>query len=231
MNDGFSLMEFMVAMTITLMLLTFIVSHAGILGQRSARIMDNQERLEALFNTVDFFKADISSCGKRLQEAQNLLPSICFETTPHKLTIRLGAGSEVLPVPVKAKSQSLEIMTPESFADGKTILAYDTESGQFEWNRIKKKTRQRLIFENCLQNEYPSGSRLVVVKSVTYQHDPAKQILSRKVDRAPAQPMLEQVKDFYFSFHPEQASMLYQLELCTGEQVRGYIALNNLVLP
>lgn len=229
MNEGFSLMEFMVAMTITLMLLTLIVSQASLLGQRSARIMDSQERLEALFNTVDFFKSDISSCGMRLQEAQTLLPSLCCETAPRKLTIRLGTASEVLSKAVAANSQYLDLAAPDAFADGKTVLVYDPESSLFEWNRIRKRTQERLTLENRLQNDYPSGSRVIVVKSVTYQHDPSRQLLSRKVDRAPAQPMLEQVKDFYFTFYPQQASMLYQLELSTGEQVRGYITLNNLI--
>lgn len=231
MNNGFSLLEFMVAMTITLMLLTLIVGQTSLIGQRSVRIISSQERIEALFNTVDFFKSDVGACGKRLQEAQLLIPSLCYQTAPHQLTVRQGSACETLSDAVPAGSPCLYIQAVESYSSGKDLLIYDPATASSEWLRIKEKNRHMLLFESALKNDYGAGSRLIVIKTTSYQHDPGKQTLSRKVDRSPAQPMLEEVKDFYFSIYPEQASLLYQLELCSGEQVRGYISLNNLVQP
>lgn len=231
MASGFSIVEFMVAMTITLLLLTLIVSQASLLGQRSPRIIDSQERLEALFNTVDFFKSDISSCGKRLQEAQLFMPCLCCETAPHKLTVRFGTASETLKGGVPARSQFVAVDSSEQFISGKEILLYDPSAQISEWARIKDRQKNGLTLVQATERDYSAGSRLIVVKTVTYQHDHSAQILRRKVDRSPAQPMLEGVKDFYFSYFSDQASMLYQIELISGEQVRGYIALSNLVRP
>lgn len=221
----------MVAMTITLMILTLIASQVSLLGQRSPKIISSQERLEALFNTVDFFKSDMSSCGKLLIEAQNFLPPFCCETAPHKLTIRLGTAVETLSTPVMAQSKTLDIETSEYFAAGKEILIYDPVTKHSEWTYIENKSKSQLCLEACLKQDYSTGSRLIAIKTICYQHDPSQQILRRKVDQSPAQPMLEEVKDFYFSFFPQQASILYQLELSTGEQVRGYIAITNLIQP
>jgi prepilin-type N-terminal cleavage/methylation domain-containing protein len=231
MNEGFSLLEFMVAMTISLMLLTLIVGQASLLGQRSPKIIEKQDRLEALFNTVDFFKSDMNACGQRLQEAQAFLNTLCLDTLPHRLTLRLGVASETITEMLPAREQTLRLTTPDEFSSGREVLIYDPASKIFEWARIREKRKDTLQMEVPLKQDYLPGSRLVAIKTIAYQHDVEKQTLSRKVDRAPFQPMLEQVKDFYFTFFPESTSMLYQIALSTGEQVRGYISLINLVKP
>lgn len=231
MNEGFSLLEFMIAMTISLMLLTLIVGQASLLGQRSPRIIDSQERLEALFSTIDFFKSDINACGKRLQEAQVFLGILCFDTAPHKLTIRIGTASETLGEGLNSRQQTLDLALSDEFGSGREVLIYDPASKRYEWSRILEKRKKSLGLENPLKQDYMPGSRIVAIKTISYQHDAGKQILYRKIDRAPAQPMLEQVGDFYFSFFQDTASLLYQIKLTTGEQVRGYISLSNLVQP
>ena len=69
MIKGFGILEMLVSLSLGLGILTVIIAHAAETGRMAKKITSNQERLEAIFHTVDTIKSDLNKCGMRLQEA------------------------------------------------------------------------------------------------------------------------------------------------------------------
>ena len=78
MIKGFGLLEMLVALSLGLGILTVIIAHSAESGKVAKKITVNQERLEAIFHTVDTIKSDLNKCGMRLQEARQICNISCL---------------------------------------------------------------------------------------------------------------------------------------------------------
>ena len=195
----------------------------------SKKITGNQERLEAIFHTVDTIKSDLNKCGMRLQEARQLCAIVPFTSAAGSFTCTYGLADELLLENAVKGQQSLKIAANEFFKKDKAILIYDLISKAWEMNEIKSRLGGAMVLRNPLQNDYPLNSMVVVLKKVEYKFYPAQRVLKRKADKGNFQPLLEEVSDFYVTFFPDANSVLYRIEVNKKEQIRGYIFLLNLV--
>jgi len=195
----------------------------------SKKITGNQERLEAIFHTVDTLKADLNKCGMRLQEARQLCSITPFTSAASSFTCTYGLADELLLENAVKGHQSLKIAVNEFFKPGREILIYDLANQVWETNEIKSITAATLGLKNPLQNDYPFNSMVVALKKVEYKFYPVQRVLKRKVDKGNFQPLLEEVSDFYVTYFPDANSVLYRIEVNKKEQIRGYIFLLNLV--
>ena len=81
MIKGFGILEMLVALSLGLGLLTVIIAHSADSARLGKKITGNQERLEAIFHTVDTLKSDLNKCGMRLQEARQFFGIAPFAAT------------------------------------------------------------------------------------------------------------------------------------------------------
>jgi hypothetical protein len=191
----------------------------------------NQERLEAIFHTVDTIKSDLNKCGMRLQEAGKFFNIPSFESTQGNFRVTYGLADEELLEDAKQGQQTLKIGQNDFFKKDKVILIYSLLRQVWEFNEIRNFSDGALVLKNPLQNDFPGNSPVLVLKKVEYRFYPAQRILKRKTDKGNFQPLLEEVSDFYVTFFPDANSVLYRIEVNKQEQIRGYIFLLNLVQP
>jgi hypothetical protein len=229
MIRGFGILEMLIALSLGLGVMTVIIAHAAEAGRLTRKVTGNQERLEAIFHTVDTIKSDLNKCGMRLQEARSFCGIVPFSTAPGAFTCSYGIADEALLEGALRDQHGLKVAANEFFKKEMTVLVYDLGKQVWEMNEIEYRLNGALFLKNPLRNDYPLGSMVVGLKKVEYRYYPAQCILKRKVDKGNFQPLLEEVSDFYVTFFADASSVLYRIEVNKKEQVRGYIFLLNLV--
>lgn len=229
MIKGFSLVEVLVVLTLTLIIVSMIVSNVMETNRCGQKIINNQQRLESIFHTVDTIKSDLTRCGMRLQEAADTFGFSTFEYTDQSLRVLYGVAEEVLLEKGFPGESAITINRNDYFSSRKEILIYDSDRECYEFNLINKYEGDRLLLTYELQNDYSMNSTVVVLKEVQYKIYEDQNILKRKVNRGYFQPMIEEVTDFNVTYYPESVSVLYRIEVNKKEQVRGYIFLVNMV--
>jgi hypothetical protein len=195
----------------------------------SNKIASSQERLEAIFHTVDTIKADLNKCGMRLQEARQFSGITPFTSTPSGFTCLYGIADEPLLEKAVSGQQTLKVAANEFFKRDKQILIYDPIQQAWEMNEIESSQDGALVLKDPLQNDYLTDSMAVVLKTIEFKFYPGQRVLKRKTDKGSFQPLLEEVSDFYVTYFPDAQSVLYRIEVNKKEQIRGYIFLLNLV--
>ena len=229
MIKGFGILEMLIALSLGLGILTVIIAHSAEAAKVGKRITGNQERLEAIFHTVDTIKSDLNKCGMRLQEARQFCSITPFASAAGSFTCGYGLADELLLENALKGQKSLRIATNEFFRKDKDILIYDVVRQAWEANEIEYRLDGVLLLKNPLGSDFAANSTVVALKRVEYKYYPAQRVLKRKTDKGNFQPLLEEVSDFYVTFFPDANSVLYRIEVNKKEQVRGYVFLLNLV--
>jgi len=231
MIKGFGILEMLVSLSLGLGILTVIIAHASEAGRVSKKLSNNQERLEAIFHTVDTIKSDLNKCGMRVQEAGRFFGIPGFESSPGGFKVIYGLADEVLLENALQGQRTVKIARNEFFKKDRLILIYDLQGQAWEFNEISEILGGALALKNPLQHGFPGNSPVLALKKVEYKFFPAQRVLKRKTDKGNFQPLLEEVTDFYVTFFPDANSVLYRIEVNKKEQIRGYIFLLNLVQP
>ena len=229
MIKGIGMLEVVIALTLSLGILTIVLSSVSESTQQTKKITANQQRLEGIFRTVDTIKSDLGKCGMRLQEAARLFALPMFERFETGFKLNFGSAGETLLANAYRGDLVLRAAANDFFQKDKMILIYNGENGVFEFNQIATAANGDLTLKSKLKNDYLAGSVAVVYKQVEYKYFAGQQIIKRKSDRGSFQPLLEEVTDFFVTFFPESKSVLYRIEVNRKEQIRGYIFLINMV--
>lgn len=231
MNQGFTLMELLVASAIGIGILAVMIVNIAHSSTLSGRVISQQQNLEALFHTVDTIKSDLSRCGMRLQEAAAEFPIEPFQTQENGFALKYGISCSALTSPAVMGDSHIEINGDDFARKRKGVLIYSISHGVHEFNEIRGLAGNRLEMKKPLTNTYPENSSVVILKEVKMRFYPRTHQLKRRLDNGYFQPLLDNVTDFASTYYPESRSVLYRLEINHREQVRGYIFLNNTESP
>jgi competence protein ComGF len=229
MIKGFSLLEVIVALTIGLGILIFVISNVSESTTHAKRVIGSQEKMESIFHTVEMIRSDLTKCGMRLLEPAKFLGFPLFVNSDYSFKVIYGIETEMLIDDSKESATAITINRNDFFTKGKRIVIYDPDNRNYEINEIQAVDGDRLILLSGLQDDYPKNSSVVVLKEVEYKHYTEQNILKRKVNKGYFQPLIEEVTDFYVKFFPESCSVLYRIEVNKKEQIRGYIFMTNMV--
>lgn len=229
MIKGFSLLEVIIALTIGLGILVFVISNVSESTTHVKRVITNQERLESIFHTIEMIRSDLTKCGMRLAEGIPFFDFNLFENTESSFKVTYGLVNEMLIKDSKQYETGVTVDRNGYFQKGKKIVIYDPGTKACETNEIKALLGDRLILLNPLQNDYPKNSSVIVLKEVEYKHYLDQSTLKRKVNKGYFQPLIEEVTDFYVKYFPEAYSVFYRIEVNNKEQIMGYIFMTNMV--
>ena len=229
MIKGFSLLEVIVALTIGLGILIFVISNVSESTTHAKRVIGSQEKMESIFHTVEMIRSDLTKCGMRLLEPAKFLGFPLFVNSDYSFKVIYGIETEMIIDDSKESATAITINRNDFFTKGKRIVIYDPDNRNYEINEIQAVDGDRLILLSGLQDDYPKNSSVVVLKEVEYKHYTEQNILKRKVNKGYFQPLIEEVTDFYVKFFPESCSVLYRIEVNKKEQIRGYIFMTNMV--
>jgi type II secretory pathway pseudopilin PulG len=229
MNTGFGMLEIIIALVLSLSILSIVIINVSESTAASKKITSNQQVLESIFHTVDTIKSDLTKCGMRLQEASRCFDLPVFDHSDRYFKLMYGISSEVFRQACFKGDKTIIINKNEYIKKNKRILIYNPDYSVYEFNIIKDLEHDHIILSSHLQNDYPPNSILIVLKIVEYKLYQKQNILKRKVDRGYFQPLIENVSDFYIQFFPDANAVLYRIEVNRKEQIRGYIYLINMV--
>ena len=229
MIKGFSLLEVIVALTIGLTILVFVIANVSESTSHTKRVISSQEKMESIFHTVEMIRSDLTKCGMRLLEPAKFLGFPLFVNSDYSFKVIYGIETEMLSNDAKENAAAITINRNDFFKKGKRIVIYDPDNRNYEINEIQDLDGDQLILLTALQEDYPKNSSVVVLKEVEYKHYAEQNTLKRKVNKGYFQPLIEEVTDFYVKFFPESCSLLYRIEVNKKEQIRGYIYMTNMV--
>ncbi|UCH92521.1 MAG: hypothetical protein JSV88_19805 [Candidatus Aminicenantes bacterium] len=229
MIKGFSLLEVIVAVTISVGILALVISNVSESAKHSKQVITNQQKLESIFHTVEMIRSDLTKCGMRLQEPAKFFGFPLFENNDYSFKVTYGIENEPLLITAIAGENMISVNRNDYFKKGKRIVIYDPDRETYEINEILALDNGQLILSDPLQNDYRKNSSVVVLKEVEYKLYSEQNTLKRKVNKGYFQPLIEEVTDFFVKFFPESCSVLYRIEVNRKEQIRGYIFLTNMV--
>lgn len=228
MIKGFSVIEFLIALTITGVVIAFAVSHTASASRTAEKIIDNQQRLESIFHTMESIKSDLTKCGMRLMEAAQSVGLPLFMHTSESFKVIYGVSEEIIPGECFQGDTEIFISRREFFKNNSTLLLFDPLTREYEFSTIKSVKTDRLILKAGLLNNYTAHASLLVLKQVEYKIYEDQKTLKRKVNNGNFQPMLEEVTNFNVQYFPEAVSVLYTIEVNQKEQLRGYIFMTHM---
>ncbi|GEM_PF-585418 len=228
MIKGFSLMEMVVSLTIIVGILSVLIANVGESAQVHKKVISNQQKMEAIFHTVDMIRSDLTKCGMRLQEASRFFSFPLFDFTDYSFKVVYGLQSENLLAEAPAGTNIILANKNEYFQKKKKIIIYDPYREYYETNEIASVKGNQLTLLQTLKNPYSNQAVAVVVKEVEYKLYPAQNTLKRKINQGYFQPIIEEVTDFNITFYPDVFSVLYRIEVNHKQQIRGYIFLSQL---
>jgi hypothetical protein len=229
MIKGFGILEVIVALTIGLGILIFVIANVSESTTQTKRIVSSQEKMESIFHTVEMIRSDLTKCGMRLLEPAKFLGFPLFVNSDYSFKVIYGVNTEKFLQDSKESATVITINPNDFFSKGKRIVIYDPDNRSCEINEIQAVDGDQLTLLTGLQDDYPTNSSVVVLKEVEYKHYAQQNTLKRKVNKGYFQPLIEGVTDFYVKFFPESCSLLYRIEVNKKEQIRGYIFMNNMV--
>jgi hypothetical protein len=196
------------------------------------KVTSSQERLEAIFNSVDSIKADLNKCGMRLQEAKGKFNIPCFVNSKDSFEATYGLADLMTSSEgIKGRTE-IDIPAEEShhFAKNQRILLYNAEQGRSEINSTIRCENGTLYLQNELANYYACNSIIIILRTAKYFYDSKRLSLKRRVDGGKYAELMGGVSDFYVAHFPDANSVLYRIEVEKKEQIRGYIFMLNNVL-
>ena len=149
MIKGFGILEMLLALSLGLGILTVIIAHSAESGKVARKVTVNQERLEAIFHTVDTIKSDLNKCGMRLQEARQSFPISCFSSAAGSFWCEYGLADELLLENAARGQQTLKVARNEYFKKDKAVLIYNLALGVWEFNEIRDCLGGALVLKNA----------------------------------------------------------------------------------
>jgi len=232
MNRGFSLLELLVALSLSLGVLTMVISSVTHSVRISRHFGEDQQRLEAIFHAIDTLRADIENCGMRLQEPLALdFPVVTCADDHTRCSLLVGRDDAIVVAPVAPGTSDVRITPMAELAARDSVLIFEPFSrlcvpGQLTQVATVGEETHLTLTEPLLE-PIPAAATLVALRRVEYRWFAGERVLKRKADRGTFQPLLEGVTDFFFTFFPEDRTVLYRIEVDRREQLRGYLFLTN----
>lgn len=102
----------------------------------------------------------------------------------------------------------IPLETTKGMKKGREVCIFDSKKGEIK--RTSSLTAKSITLDSPLNGRFfKEESRVLLLKKISLFHDEKKQILRRRVNNSPSQPLLEEVISFDFSY--SEASNLVHL--------------------
>jgi len=197
-KKGFSLIESLISLSLFLVIVLACLELFGFTRNIFLKLKIQEESKSAVFSALDKMKTDILSGGSGLLEPVQLglLESITEdEGTLIILSMEKNFASlnDLVTGQTKIFFQSIS-----SLKKKKEICIFDTLKGEIK--SIVSAANKSIVLSTPLDFSYSKDdTHISLIKKVTLFFDKNKQIIRRKINSSPAQPLLEDVALFDFS--------------------------------
>jgi len=199
LRQGFSLIESLISLSLFLFVVVASLEFFISARDHFLRLKDEQEEDIAVFAGMDKMRIDILDCGRGFLIAQTLGIVAGIESAGDTLTTRAVAKKLHLLGDLVAGQTRITFQSISGIAKGQEICIYDDTRG--ETQGILSVDDRSLVLSSPLQFSYAQQeTKVLSIEKVSFYLDQKSHILRRQVNSSPAQPLLEEVEDVYFSY-------------------------------
>lgn len=204
-NRGFTLIEFIFAMSLFLVVILAAFEFLSQNKKIFLRLKEKQEAEQAVMIALDRIKIDLlqAGCGLWPEASQGFIQPISVNNN----TLYIIQAEIILKLAedAPAGAKSLNLTTSPGLSSGRDLILLDGKNA--ELNTVASSSRRVLNLTRPISRPLSARTaRISVLYKVTYYLDNQAYILRRKVNSSSAQPLLEKVKEANFGY--EQASNL-----------------------
>jgi len=209
-EKGISLVESLLSLSLFFLLFFSSLQFFGFARNSFFKLKDAETAREGALLALEKMKIDLLQGGlgllKPLElellkgiEEKNLNLSILSKEKDFHLLDNIVAGQAQIP-----------LETTEGMKKGREICIFDSKKGEIK--TISSLTGESITLDSPLNYSFlKEESRIILLKRIILFFDAKKQIIRRKVNNSPSQPLLEETFSFDFSY--SEASNLLNLRL------------------
>lgn len=194
MEKGFSLLETLISLTLSLFILLFTSIFVNSVKKESLKAVKEMEDLQELFSGIDRISFEIKRCGLGLTsfwESENFkILSISNDT----ISLRRCGGYTLLKEKAHQGEKNIHVEDPSLLKEGREVLI--TDLIKFEKNKILKIDKNAIILSDNLKNDYLEDSKIILINLVSFKYDKNKKILRMFQNSGSYQPFIENVESF-----------------------------------
>jgi type II secretory pathway pseudopilin PulG len=209
-EKGFSLMESILALTLFLIVVLASLEFFGFTRNIFLKLKDKEETREAALLALDKMRVDLLAGGSGLLEPieLGLLEGI---TRNEGTLVILSKEKNLIPLNDLLEGQTrIRLQSTRDVKKGREICIFDHTKGEVK--SVSRVTKKSIVLSSPLNFSFlKEKSQVLLLKKISLFLDKDKQILRRKTNSSPAQPLLEDAASFGFNL--EEASVLVKLHL------------------
>lgn len=216
-KKGFSLIESLISLCLFSLILIFTVDVFSTTQSHFSQLKQEEENCMAVFSALDKMRLDIMEGGRDLITPIKLRLVEGIKVDEHSL-IMLSKKTVFRPLQNLVSGQTkINSKSSSQAKKGQKICIHDGKKGEIK--TISNLTSNTLILSSPLSYSYEqSETSLILLRQVSLYLDKKKNILRRKVNSAPAQPLLEEVNRFWFEYKKEKNLLSVGVSLNTDQE-------------
>jgi type II secretory pathway pseudopilin PulG len=207
---GFSLIESLLSLSLFLIIVLSSLEFFGFTRNLFFKLKIKQETMEAALAALDKMRIDLLEAGLGLQQpiSLGLLDGI---TGSEDTLIIISKEDRFTPSSDLAGGEiSIPLDTTSKLKKRRKVCVFDSTKGEI--HTISSVNKEYIVLSSPLNFSYlKRETSVLLLREVSFFLDKNKQILRRKVNTSPAQPLLEEVD--VFDFCHETATNLVRLSL------------------
>lgn len=207
-EKGFSLIESLISLLIFLIIILASLEFFGLTRTIFFRLKKAEETQQGALFAMDKMKIDVLHAGQGLCKPMSLGIIKGIEAKSGELLLRSCELSFSLLKDLPSGETQIFLPNTSDFKPGREICIIDQNKG--ETKIIGSVKKDSIALSSPLDFSYlKEDSSLLLLENISLYLDAEKNILRRKVNTAPPQPLLEDVNAFAFSY--EKNKNLVQL--------------------
>jgi type II secretory pathway pseudopilin PulG len=192
---GFSLLESLISLVIFFLIFVGSLEFFGTVRMVFYRLQSRQENRQAAWAALDKIRIDVLAAGQGLARPMRLGLLAAFEQIDGRWVLVRAEASPALSSDPRAGQTTLVVAGTDEGWAGRTVCLYDKTKGE---NAIIQSSENGILTLSLpLQYDYrASETAAAVLRTTVIYLDAGQNILRRKIDSSPAQPLLEDVHSF-----------------------------------
>lgn len=211
-KDGFSLVECLLGMALSLFIMTSSLQFFGLAQKVFFRLKERAEAGQSALAALDKMRIDLLHAGRGLAGELALGLVAAARATDEELRTTSLEKPLMLIGTARAGDIRLLLASTVDIASGQEICLSDVQTG--EVRTVARVERGAVVLGEPLERGYsPATATVSLLENVSYFLDGPARILRRRVNAGSAQPLLENIAAAIWICDPEARLVHVRLEL------------------
>jgi type II secretory pathway pseudopilin PulG len=219
-KNGFSLVESLISLTLFLTIFIASLEFFGMSRNVFFKLNREEKSREGASFALDKMRLDLSEAGRGLGRPiqRELLEGISLKDG--NLILLNAEETFSLSSDLMVGQERISIDSPFKINKRRKLCLFDSEKGEVK--SVYSSDKGSIVLSSPLDSNYSKEeTSLILLRKTTYFLDEKTQILRRRINSSPAQPLLENVTRFEFSY--DEATHLLRLQITpTGKKEQTY---------